>query len=201
MNKAQYSLAVASITTALTSQSFAIDLLETESPIQYGFTVSQLSYEINDPESKTPTTSSFQPFQVDVIFPANSKRTRWTSSVGYQKFEADAGQKEVGQESTRWFYQGGYRFRYNFTRTIKVWFEGGIGVSAAEFASRHTVDSDGFLSEKFDKRTSTDGYVYLGTSHYWKASNTWDIGLNAKYEKTTGENLEGYSIGINILYN
>lgn len=171
----------------------AIPYISHANDITYGYTPTINTFTIEDPDGNTTPSISTSIFHITAKIDAR-RGNAWLGEIGYQASEFTAEGNSIGQDATRWIFGVGYQKRIPVKRGLDIHAIGILGVSQAEFASRHQVDDDGYLVNKFEKRTSSDPFLKAGLSYTFTPSRDWSLEIFPHYEYSLGENFSGYGL-------
>lgn len=161
--------------------------------ITYGYTPTINSLTISDPDGSTNASASVSVFHGTAKIDGR-RGNAWLGEIGYQAAQYTATEKNIGQDATRWAMGVGYQKRVPVKRGLDIYATGFLGVSQSEFASRHDVDADGYLRNKYEKRQSTDPYIKGGLAYIVKMSRNLDLEIYPHYEYSMGDNFSGYGL-------
>lgn len=171
-----------------------------EDDIKYGFSPNLSLLSLSDPDGSAGQVAKFSFFSGIAKYKGPLRYSYWISEFGYQSFSLDASTSEIGQNSTRWNFAGGYEHRVPVARNFEFYAGALLGISQSEYASRHTVDSDGFLASTFSKRSGTEPYIKVQAAWYMDINKDWEFGLIPAYEYAFGDGFSGLSLSAAFLY-
>lgn len=168
--------------------------------IQYGFSPGFSQLKLSDPDGPTQNTS-VSTLSFNTRFKTSLRRySYWLTAVSYEKASLSASSSNIGQKTARWNFSGGFETRVPVTRKFDFYVAGLIGVSQAEYASRHTVDEDGFLAERFSKRSSNSTFIKVQATYYKKLNKNWLFGAVPAYEYSLDDGFSGPSLSAVFYY-
>lgn len=168
--------------------------------IQYGFAPSLSFLSLSDPDGSVEGSVSLSAFNGIVKMDAPWRYSSWVGEMGFQKNEHSAGVNQIGQKSHTWNFAGGLEMRYALTRKFDFFPAVLLGIAQTEYASRHTIDSDGYLAEKLDARSASEPFIKLQAAYYGRLTRKWEWGIVPAYQKSLGDGYSGFVIGANFLY-
>jgi len=166
---------------------------------EYGINVYFSTLSIDDQEGPTENVSQFSPlnfYYADKL----SFDTRYWTEIFYDSANLAAGGDNIGQGVSIYGFSGAWQKRFRFTNEIKPW--AGVGLSYTKLAitARHTMDSDGFLEQRFSDLQNNNFDLYFVASNHWKLNQQWDIGAVSRFVPPLVGDVLLFSVGISASY-
>lgn len=169
--------------------------------IQYGYSPTLTTASVSDPDGSTASAVGFSLLSFSLRAEASFRRfTYWIGELSHDSYELDASEKNIGQEIGRWNTAGGLETRLPITRKHSIYPAVLLGFSQSEFASRHTVDSEGFLASRFDKRSESIAYAKVQASYYLQIDRDWEGALTPFYDFSFGDGVSVFGIKTTFYY-
>ena len=170
--------------------------------LRYGASTSIGVYTPVEPDGDTDIATDLVIFNGIATMDFMRKGERLFADVSYQFFQNDAGEDVIGQEVGR--YKGLVHWqKFMNVGGMKLWAGGGGGLVVETADSRHTVDSEGFLDEQLDARTSVDltGVVSAQMPMFvFSAGVPIEFGLNTQLELGVSTMAPSFSFGATFLF-
>ena len=166
----------------------------------FGYRLSFSSLSVDDVLIDTNRTSQVLPFTF--FYTQGLKRDLYFySEVAWKSFKTRAASGGVGQTINVAEVAFGLDYQYRLSRSIKPRFGIGVDYMNTTYSKRYSMDSDGFLLDRYADEKKNLFSIYLNASHYWKLSKTWDIGANARTALPFGfSDIKETSVGISGMY-
>jgi len=170
--------------------------------LKYGYSPSFGLYSADDPDGETEMAMDVVVLNGFATMNYRKKGRRLWLDAGYQYWELEAGNKTIGQLISR------YKIALSLQRHMKMsgmmfWVGGGAGLIWEIADSRHTIDSDGFLAESYDKRSTID-IVFVGTAQMplfkFKAVVPVEFGVSSQIELLAQTLKPSISMGATFLF-
>lgn len=183
----------------LASALLLFPLLVGAEPFGYGYTFRLASIDIDDSDGSASVSA--EPEYLNLFYTDKIARdSRYYAELHYGEFAIDADGSTVGQDVTQTAIAVSYQARFRLTRSFRPWAGAGVGYSNAEFRNRHTVDSDGYLAERFSDRAVSGFFVVLNASNYWEYNDVFDYGAHLSLELPVDSDIQRFSGGLSLLY-
>ncbi len=169
---------------------------------RFGLGVVTGSYSVDDPKGSTDSANETSLFGVMTI-PVNRNFPDWRYWFGlnYNAFELEPSTQDVGQEVTSVSIETILQKGFNVSSEIKPYAGLGVGVGANDFTKRHTIDSDGYLAERYEDRSETSFYLIanLGVATR-KLDSGFFIGTSLSYKTPLEDGIEATELNLFFLY-
>lgn len=161
----------------------------------YGMGVYSLG--VNDPNGSVDAAITTTPLVAGYLVPF-SRDSRINAELIYLVGSTDASVNAVGQDIESYGIYTTYQTRFRISRKFKPW--GGIGFAILNelFEKRHTIDSSGFLNERFSDRDETTTGLVLNANVGLEFGKDFDLELQGTFMKPFNEGSE--HIGLNLVY-
>lgn len=160
-----------------------------------GYTPAVGSYTIESEEGDSRTTSALSWGSLSYLFQFSSRR-RVNIGADYLDFSVDAKPDELGQDAQGFLITGEYDYLWRPARGFRIWLGAGVAVQQMEYSNRVTVDSDGYLDQRFADRSETDFAGLLSASYAFELTRHSTIEAQLKYMLPSGEGLRGWRLGV-----
>jgi hypothetical protein len=85
-------------------------------------------------------------------------------------------------------------------RGVNFWLEGGLGYAELFKSNRYSINSEGYLVNRFPDSSENDLYGYAMIHHYWPILDNWNIGVNARGDYSAQGTHSALSFGLNLLW-
>lgn len=190
-------LGVCALTSASTALGAAIGASESTARIGVGATLSKIS--VKDPNGDTRSKTELQPFNF-VYTDDFSPDVRYWLEGFYQAATLAASSNQIGQDVERYGLRASLQRKLKLYPTFDLW--GGLGVHAAmdDFSKRYTVDSEGYLLQRYGDRSSNHFGIHGELVAEWKFKPRWGIAAKAMYAVPFGDGVNDLSVGAFFLY-
>jgi hypothetical protein len=175
----------------------AIDMPENTARFGYALGMARLS--IDDPDGATDTVTEVQPITFTYTNWLNGGYRYW-SELYYQQTSLDASTTAIGQDIAQ------YGLRFSVQRNLPMgdnwtpWLGLGLDLSRSDYSKRHTVDSDGFLLERFSDRDETGLGLVINLVTEWGLRDDWYLSAKLEQIIPLGNGLKATSLSIGVLY-
>ncbi len=117
---------------------------------------------IEDPDSSVSSVFAISPSFT--YFSDVARDQRVTGKFSYYDFTLKASSTEIGQSVTTISFAAIYEWRQRLQRNFKPWLGVGVAFNSDKASSRHTVDSDGFLAQRYQDLDNTGFALLLDAS-------------------------------------
>ena len=176
----------------------SISLAET----RFGAAAVMGNYTVEDPDGNAGDSSESSVVGI-MTMPINRNFPGWRYwfQLGHNSFELDAATDEIGQDVTSTSVEGIIQKGFNVSSDFKPWLGAGVGAAMSDFNDRFTVDSDGFLAERFEDRSSNSAYLILNTGiSSRELSKGFYVGVSLSYKKPLNDGIEATELNLFFLY-
>ncbi len=168
-----------------------------EDSISYAWTPKFVTFQVNDPDGSTETSSVLQLLSATVKY-KTSRDTQIISEGTYYDFELDASTSKIGQQVKTISLATYYESRLKWGRDFKPWAGVGLVINMDEFSKRHTIDKDGFLAQQFPDQSGTNFALAARLTNTWEINRDMGIGFSIGYQLPLSDTLEGVDIGFSL---
>ncbi|MCP4492571.1 MAG: hypothetical protein GY820_35485 [Gammaproteobacteria bacterium] len=170
-----------------------------ESDIRVGYLPSLVNLGVDDPNGSTNTASEVQYLGAMAIYEM-SRNDRLYAYITLYDFELDAGQNKIGQEVESTSLAIYYQSNFKLSRSFKPWLGAGAVINIASYTNRYDTDIDGYLLNNYADRDDTSVSLGLSASKEWEFNDSFSWGLNLEYLVPIGDTLEGFTVGVSLIY-
>lgn len=160
------------------------------------------NYSVDDPDGNAGDSSESSVVGI-MTMPINRNFPAWRYwfQLGHSSFELDASTDEIAQSVTSTSLEGIIQKGFNVSSEFKPWLGAGVGAAMSDFNDRFTIDSDGFLAERFEDRSSNSAYLILNTGvSSRKLSKGFYVGASLSYKKPLNDGIEATELNLFFLY-
>lgn len=195
------------IGTLLASQAQAFDYKRYISPedfktLRYGMSLSVGAIKPSDPDGDTAIVTDATIFNMIATMRYKKNNQRLWADVSYQYFNLKAEEDLIGQDVAR--YRAAVAFQKHVQLSgMKFWAGVGGGLIFEQADIRHTIDSDGYLKEKFGARNTID-VVGMANAQMplfrFRLGVPVELGLHTSFELSVANMAPGFNIGANFLF-
>jgi hypothetical protein len=164
-----------------------------------GFSPAYALFSIDDPDGDAKGFNGFQAVGLTTIHDMNNKY-RLMSVFNYYKFSVDPSGEKIGQNVKG--YQIGALVQHiiRVARGLNFYAGGGVAYTNADFTSRHNVDEDGYLLNRYHDRTESFCYLLANVSKEWEVTKSFEIGADVTYQYAIGDGFSGFKGALSLFY-
>ena len=153
--------------------------------------------DLDDPDGPTESKTYFRLALVGTL-PAGKDR-RWLGEVFYHRFDLEPGTATLGVDVTRIGTALSYQARFA-TLPLKPWLGVGAALARDRFDERLTIDTLGFVNNRFPSRSDTALGMLLSATTVWKWSADTDVGLHLQYEQPLAGDVKVLTLGVLLMF-
>jgi len=166
--------------------------------VKWGVGVTAFTAGVSDPDGNTGTSDlSTSLSAVSII--DSGRDNRWFSMVEIGSYDLDATTSEIGQSNDFYYIGTTYQTNFRWSRNLKPWFGVGLALGSETVTNRHTVDTDGFLSQAFEDRDELGVLLVLDATHDFQIYKQ-DFMIRASYLASLYDGSDTLGISINWLF-
>ncbi len=176
--------------------SVAIGMPESTLKVGYGVGMGRLS--IEDPDGASASENGVQPFRVIVADWLRGDIRYW-GELFFQSATLSASQMNIGQTV------GQYGVQLSAQKNLKVgghwypWLGVGVDLSRVSYSRRHTIDSDGFLQNRFSDRNEIDLGIIVNLISETELNRDWDVGAKLEQRFSLSGGIKQLSLSLFLL--
>lgn len=153
--------------------------------------------DVDDPQGDTDARR-YQRLALIGTRPAAPHR-RWLGEFSYHRFDLEPATNTIGVDVTRIGAGLSYQARMA-TLPSKPWLGIGLNVSRDQFKERLTVDTFGFVNERFPDRSDIALSALMTATTTWKWTNNIDAGVHVQYEQALTGDIKGWTLGVLLIF-
>ena len=174
----------------------AIGMPESTLRIGYGIGLANLS--IEDPNGPAESKSIFQPFRV-IVTDWFRGDVRYWGEFYYQDATLKASQTSVGQSVSQYGLQLSAQKSFYVNAIWSPWLGVGVDLSQNSYSSRHTVDDDGFLQNRFADRSEIDPGLIFNLISETELNRDWEMGVKLEQRLSITDGIDQLSLSVFVL--
>jgi len=167
-----------------------------------GVSVSGANYTVNDPDGDANDTSTgYLSGIVTAPISRNHLAWRWWGEVSYRQFTLDPGVNTIGQKVTSFAVSGVAQHGFNVHEHYRPWIGLGLQAGLNDYKNRHTVDSGGFLDQRYGDRNQTSFNLLLNAGVSSRPlGGGYFVGGNLTYHSPLDDGIEGIQLQMFVLF-
>lgn len=158
-----------------------------------------MNYRSLEPEGDTDRDAMVYPLTLTTTTNIN-RITRLHSDLRRLDVSLPAPNGGVGATVEGYQLTVGYQRLFRWSRNFQPWFGVGAVIGQIEAVDRFRTDSDGFLDQMLDDRTSNILSIVVTGSLEWDITRKWIFSTEARYEQPVSDGLQGYGIAAGLRY-
>ena len=191
-----------SITTAPTASSptESVALGQPRRTSMLGYSLGAALVSADDPPGNTKPKWIIQP--IILVYTARfwNDSVRYWSELYYYRTVLDATPTKIGQDAKRFGMRLSFQKNLPITPKLSTWFGAGIDLSQEKLTTRHTVDSDGFLTEVFPDRKEITLAGIINVVGEWPLKDNWIIAAKLEQSIPINGYLKESLAAVTLLY-
>ncbi|NOZ51830.1 MAG: hypothetical protein GXP08_01615 [Gammaproteobacteria bacterium] len=130
-----------------------------------GYAAGIANVNVGDPDSSTKRVWIFQPFKLIYTDKITSGFPyRYWTELYYQEVSLDASVTDIGQFIKQYGIRVSMQRKMWRTSGWNTWFGAGFDIAQTNYADRHLIDNDGFLTTRFEDREEGEFGVLINFS-------------------------------------
>jgi len=156
-----------------------------------------VSASIEDPNGSAETTPVI--FPTFIYYVDMSRDQRAVSKFSYYDFSLNASQTDIGQEVTSLSFAGIYEWRQRIKRDFKPFLGAGLSFNSESIKSRHTVDNEGFLDQRYQDLDNAGFSLLLSASIDIEVADS-NFQMRGVYTIPTYDGVSGIELSLLYLF-
>ena len=168
----------------------------------YGGGVSYGPSTVKDPNKSTGNTNDLSISGI-MTMPINRNYSAWRYwfEVGYNSFELDATNMEIGQRVTSASFTSIAQYGFSVSPDYRPWIGLGVGVGLNDFVDRLTLDEDGFIDEEFKDRSVTSLFIVFNSGASLRKTQAGLVfGVSFSHKVPLDDGIESSTLDFFFLY-
>ena len=153
---------------------------------------------VQDPDGPTQSQNRLTPGATLIL--GLDTDTRMMVDVYHQTAHLNGTTQDIGQSVTS---TGGHLiFQKQFPVTYQwhPWLGIGAGYAQESFTNRYTVDSQGYLANRYPDRSANPVSVVVNGTTDWTLNRSWRLGATVQYEYPLTSGIRELSVSLMALY-
>lgn len=126
--------------------------------------------------------------------------TRYWAALRYQQADFDAGVKKIGAHLTSYGARLSVQNSFRMTESFSPWLGVGLDITQNNYSKQFSVDSDGYLAERFAARNTLNTGVVLNAATEWSFGRSLHAGMQLEQLLSVNDNLRETTLWASLLY-
>ncbi|KAF0190457.1 MAG: hypothetical protein FD165_2690 [Gammaproteobacteria bacterium] len=154
---------------------------------------------VDDPDGATGDEFVVQPLALAYTRKLSGDLRYWLEPY-YQAATFDASVDEIGQDLTRFGMRVSFQQYVVPAARFLPWIGAGLDIAHTQYTSRHTIDVDGYLANRFPDRSETGVNLLVNAQREWKLSGNRSVNARIEYLSPIGGDMSSLSVSLVYLF-